>query len=40
LAPQNATGLRLDVVGFGTTNGTKVDVWSANGGSNQKWSIN
>jgi len=34
LAPQNATGSRLDANGYGTTNGTKVQIWS---GSGQSW---
>ena len=37
LAPQNAPGLRLDVYGAATTPGTQIDVWSATGGSNQKF---
>jgi hypothetical protein len=37
LTPQNATGSRLDACGSGTANGTKVDIWQANGGSNQSW---
>ena len=30
-------GLVLDAVGFGTTNGTKVQLWTNLGGANQKW---
>ena len=37
LTPANATGSRLDAAASGTTNGTKVDIWSSNNGSNQKW---
>jgi hypothetical protein len=32
------SGLRLDVAGAGTANGTAVELWTCNGGSNQKWS--
>lgn len=32
-------GKVLDVVGFGTANGTNVDQWTNNGGSNQKWIV-
>jgi hypothetical protein len=39
LTPQNATGARLDAAGSGTTNGTKVEIWQANGGANQTWSF-
>jgi hypothetical protein len=39
LTPQNATGSRLDAYASGTTNGTKVDIWQSNGGSNQNWSF-
>jgi endoglucanase len=39
LAPQNATGSRLDANGTGTTNGTKVQIWSANNASNQSWNF-
>jgi hypothetical protein len=37
LTPQNATGSRLDAAASGRSNGTVVDIWGANGGSNQKW---
>jgi hypothetical protein len=40
LAPQNATGSRLEVYGAESSNGAKVDIWSANRGSNQKWVVN
>jgi len=33
------SGLCLDVNGQGTTNGTKVQLWTCNGGSNQQWSL-
>jgi len=36
LTPQNATGSRLDANGYGTTNGTKVQIW---GGSGQSWTF-
>jgi hypothetical protein len=39
LTPQNATSSRLDANGAGTTNGTKVQIWSANNGSNQSWTF-
>jgi hypothetical protein len=38
LAPQNATGQRLDVKGAGGS-GTDCDSWQSNGGSNQKWQL-
>jgi len=37
LAPANATGLRLDVAGSGTTNATNVDAVTSSGGTNQQW---
>jgi fibronectin type 3 domain-containing protein len=37
LAPANAPGLRLDVAGAGTANGTNVDIVTANGATNQQW---
>lgn len=40
LAPQNAPGLRVEVLNSGTANGTQVEVSTANSGSNQKWAIN
>ena len=36
LSPANAPGKLLQVDG-GTTDGTKVDIWSLLGGVNQKW---
>jgi hypothetical protein len=39
LTPQCATGSRLDANASGTTNGTKVQIWTSNGGSNQKWTF-
>ena len=32
-------GRCLDVNGQGTVNGTKVQLWTCNGGSNQQWSL-
>ena len=32
-----ATGLCLDVVGGGTTDGTGIDIWTDNGATNQRW---
>ena len=37
LTPMNAQGSRLDASGWGTTNGTKVQIWQASGGTNQLW---
>ncbi len=37
MEPQHVTGQRLDVRGLGTDNGTLVDMYPNNGGSNQKW---
>jgi hypothetical protein len=31
------SGLCLDVTGQGTADGTAVEIWTCNGGSNQKW---
>ena len=31
------SGLCLDVTGNGTANGTAVEIWNCNGGSNQQW---
>jgi hypothetical protein len=33
------SGLCVDVSGQGTANGTKVQLWTCNGGSNQQWSL-
>ena len=33
------SGLCLDVNGAGTANGTKVQLWTCNGGSNQQWAL-
>ncbi len=30
-------GLGLDAVGAGTANGTQIELWSRDGGSNQQW---
>ena len=30
----------LDAYGNGTTAGTKVDIWTCNGGANQQWNVN
>ena len=30
----------LDVAGQSTTAGAKVEIWTCNGGNNQKWNIN
>jgi hypothetical protein len=40
LTPQNATGSRLDDNGAGTTNGTKIQIWTANGTAAQQWNFN
>jgi hypothetical protein len=37
LTPQNATGSRLDASCWGTSNGTKVQIWQSTGGTNQNW---
>jgi galactan endo-1,6-beta-galactosidase len=37
LAPQNATGSRLDAYAWGTANGSTVDIWTSAGSGNQKW---
>lgn len=34
------SGLCLDVTGAATANGTPVELWTCNGGSNQQWSLN
>jgi hypothetical protein len=39
LTPQSATGSRLDAAASGTANGTAVDLWGADGGSNQTWTF-
>ncbi|GAA4964794.1 hypothetical protein GCM10023238_35510 [Streptomyces heliomycini] len=31
------SGLCLEAAGAGTANGTAVQLWTCNGGSNQKW---
>jgi hypothetical protein len=31
------SGLCLDVTGAATANGTKVELWTCNGGANQQW---
>ena len=33
------SGLCLDVTGAATANGTPVELWTCNGGSNQQWSL-
>jgi hypothetical protein len=33
------SGLCLDASGLGTANGTKIQLWSCTGGSNQHWSM-
>jgi len=30
----------LDVTGASSANGTQIEIWSATGGSNQKWAVN
>jgi hypothetical protein len=35
----NPTGLCTDAFGEGTANGTKIILWSCNGGTNQQWSV-
>ena len=37
LAPAHATGTRLDAAGWGTTNGTNIGIYNANGQGNQVW---
>jgi len=39
ISPLSAQTYCLDVSGFGTATGTIVDIWSCNGGSNQRWSL-
>ncbi|MEU7694802.1 RICIN domain-containing protein [Microbispora hainanensis] len=34
------SGLCLDAVGAGTGNGTKIQLYSCHGGTNQKWTWN
>src|ERR1700722_11051406 len=37
---KSTPGLRLDVYGGGASSpGTQIDVWTATGGSNQKWAL-
>ena len=33
----NQSGLCLDVTGQNTANGTLAEIWTCNGGANQKW---
>jgi hypothetical protein len=33
------SGLCLDVTGAGTADGTPIELWTCNGGSNQQWSL-
>ncbi len=33
------SGRCLDDPGFNTTNGTQLEIWDCNGGSNQQWAI-
>ena len=40
LTPMHAQGSRLEASNWGTTNGTKVQIWQATGGSNQLWYFN
>ena len=37
LTPACATASRLDATSSGTSNGTNVEIWGSNGGSNQEW---
>jgi beta-glucanase (GH16 family) len=37
LTPQHATSKRMDLAGSSTANGTKVQIWTANGGAAQNW---
>jgi len=39
LTPQNATGSRLDDNASGTTNGNKIQIWTANGSAAQTWAF-
>jgi len=39
LTPQCATGSRLDDNNFGTANGNKIQIWSANGSTAQQWNL-
>jgi len=39
LAPQCATGSRLDDSASGTTNGNKIQIWASSGGANQNWNF-
>jgi len=39
LTPGNATGSRLDDNAAGTTNGTKIQIWGANGSAAQNWNF-
>jgi len=39
LAPQCATGSRLDDTGGSTTNGNHLQIWAASGGPNQSWTF-
>ena len=39
LTPQNATGSRLDDNGAGTTNNTKIQIWTSNGSAAQQWNM-
>ena len=34
-----ASGKCLDDPGFNTANGTQLDLWTCNGGTNQQWTI-
>src|SRR5262245_15789451 len=37
LTPQNVTSKRMDLAGANTANGTKVQIWAANGSAAQSW---
>lgn len=39
LTPQHATGSRLDAYNWGSTNGTKVQIWQSSSGTNQNWNF-
>jgi hypothetical protein len=39
LTPQCATGSRLDVPNSGSSPGTYLEIWQANGGANQSWTF-
>lgn len=39
LAPKCAPNARLDVTGWGSTDGTKIQIWSATGKQNQTWAL-